>query len=97
MRTLVLLIVAAFLSSGCGKVQPCVPKTKYIKSEVPRLRILNKVEPYKIVDYTVISADYDEVNSTQLSMAAAVSRKRNDNILFYEDQIRDLNKKFGRK
>lgn len=93
MRTILLLAIS-FYFSGCGQVKPCEPKKIYVKSKVPRLKTLHKVEPYEIKDFSVLDDRYYKVSKTELHGASKASQKRIHKIEFYERQIHKFNKEF---
>ncbi len=98
MRMLLLLslLLISFSFNGCGREDPvpCTPKQIFVKSKVPKLRILYEVPVYEITDFKRLDDKYSKVNTEQLYGASRASQHRIKNIKFYERQIRSFNKKF---
>ena len=98
MKMLAIALIVVLFFSGCSNEPvPCTPNNVYVKSEVPKLRILYKVKPYEITDYTYIDVNYTKVNTAQLKKAAAVSRKRASNLDFSDRQAIRFNTEFATK
>ena len=94
MRITLLLLISLFFNS-CGQVKPeCKPKKIYVKTKVPRLIVLHRVEPYEIKDFGSLDDTYYKVNKKQLHGASKASQKRIHNIHFYEKQCIKFNKDF---
>ena len=94
MKTLSLLLLSLFFLIGCN--EPCVSEKVYVKTKTPRLKILNKVQPYQIKDFSVLDDTYYKVNRKELHGASKTSQKRIHNIAFYEKQNYKFNKEFSR-
>lgn len=92
MRIILLLAISLFFN-GCTEPK-CEPKKIYIKTKVPRLKTLNKIQPYQIKDFSVLDDTYYKVNIKQLHGASTASQKRIHKIDFYERQIYKFNKEF---
>jgi hypothetical protein len=93
MRTV--LLITALLFSGCSPKPVVEPKKIYIKENIPRLRVLYKVEPFTITDYYDINATYYSVNKKELHKASEVSQKVRHKVDFYERQNIQFNKEFN--
>ena len=93
-----LKIITAFLIAlffnGCSQKVPCEPEKIYVKTKVPRLKILYAVKPYQITDFWSLDDKYYKVNKAELEKASKVSQKRIYNINFYERQNNKFNKDF---
>ena len=89
-------ILLTFFFKGCGQ---CVPEVKqvYLKTDVPRLKTLYKVEPFKITQLWDLDDKYYKVSKAQLNEASRVSQKRIHNINFYELQNNEFNRRFHKK
>ena len=91
--TILILISLSF--SGCSS--KCEPKiqTVFVKSEVPRLTILNKISPYELTSVTLNSDGNYSVVKQDLEKASSVSKKRIRAITFYENQNMKFNREFS--
>ena len=93
MRITLLILISLFFNA-CGDPEPCEPKIVHVKTKVPRLKTLNKVEPYQIKDFTVFDDRYYKVSKKELHGASKASQKRIHKINFYEKQNYKFNKEF---
>ena len=96
MQNIMILLVISLFFNGCSNSQPCEPTKVYIKTKVPRLKTLNKIQPYQIKDFSVLDDTYYKVNRKELHGASRTSQKRIHNIDFYERQNYKFNKEFTR-
>ena len=88
---IILLAILILFFSGCDDPAPCVPKKIYIKTKVPKLKILYSIPRYKIADYHVLDDNYYKVNITELHNASKASQRRIRAIKFYELQNTKFN------
>ena len=92
---LTLLLLTGLFFSGCStKCEPEI-QTVFMQSEVPRLTILHKVNPYELTSVTVNSDGNYSVQKQDLEKASLVSQKRIRVITFYENQNMKFNQKFS--
>ena len=87
------LIFSLLFLMGCNEPE-CVPKKIYVKTKVPRLKVLHHIEPYQIKDFSALDDRYYKVSKQELKMASKASQKRIHNISFYERQCIKFNKDF---
>ncbi len=92
LRITIILTSILFFNS-CTKDVPA-PKIIYVKNEYPKQRFLYSIKPYKITDSYVIDDIYIAVNKKQLSKASETSRLLRKQTIFYENQVKEYNKKF---
>ena len=93
LKIIPLLLISLFFNA-CGEPKPCVPQKVYVKSKVPRLKTLYRIEPYEIKDFATIDDRYYKVNKKELHGASTASQKRTHKIDFYEKQNAKFNKEF---
>ncbi len=93
MKIFLLILISLFFSS-CSKPTLCVPKKIYVKSKVPRLKILYDIPKYEIKDFYIIDSRYYGISKIELHKASEVSQKRIHKIMFYEKQNNKFNKEF---
>jgi len=91
MRIILLAIILFF--NGCSQ-KPCTPTKVFVKTKVPKLKILYKVPSYEIKDFKVHDYTYYLVNKKELHKASEISQKRIHNISFYEKQNSEFNRRF---
>ena len=90
---IIIVLLTVLLFNSCSQ-KACEPEKIYVKTKVPRLKTLYKVEPYQIKDFTSLDDRYYRVNKKELKKASAVSQRRIHVISFYERQNNKFNKEF---
>ncbi len=94
MKQIFFVLIVISLTGCSQKIPECEPKLVHVKTKVPKLRILYKVPSYEIKDFKVHDYTYYLVNKKELHKASGVSQKRINNILFYEKQNNEFNRRF---
>lgn len=91
--TIFLLLILILLFSACSKCEPKI-ETVFIKSKVPKLKILYKVEPYELSSIVALEDGNLSVSKNDLEEASKVCQKRIRIINFYEKQNMRFNREF---
>jgi len=92
-KQLIMLTIIFFLS-GCNKPEPAY---KYIEKPIPRFKILNKIEFYKIEDYKSYDKIYWLINKEEFKIASDRVVKKDYKIRFYEKWGIYYNRTFATK
>ncbi len=98
MRITLFIAISLFFNgfTGCSNTPP-EPEKVYVKTRIPRLKTLYRIEPYEIKDISSLDNLYYKILKKELHIASTVSQKRIHKIDFYERQNHRFNKEFSTK